>query len=100
MELQQQKNSFGRTSKLSLVIAPEKIRQLFFTAPYKILRPFHQGDFLQIMVVKVSAGLMAGDCQDFDIQLEDHAKAEFLSQSYEKSIAWIQEKPHVPDISA
>lgn len=84
MELQQQKNSFGRTSKLSLVIAPEKIRQLFFTAPYKILRPFHQGDFLQIMVVKVSAGLMAGDCQDFDIQLEDHAKAEFLSQSYEK----------------
>lgn len=84
MELQQQKNSFGRTSKLSLVIAPQKIQQLFFTAPYKILRPFHQGDFLQIMVVKVSVGLMAGDCQEVSIQLEDRAKAEFLSQSYEK----------------
>lgn len=77
-------NAFGRTSKLSLVIAPDKIRELFFTAPYKILRPFHQQGFLQIMVVKVSAGTMAGDRQDVRISLEDGTKAEFLSQSYEK----------------
>ena len=77
-------NAFGRISKLSLIIAPEKIRELFFTAPYKILRPFHQHGFLQIMVVKVSAGTMAGDRQEVRISLEDGAKAEFLSQSYEK----------------
>lgn len=77
-------NAFGKISKLSLVIAPEKICELFFTAPYKILRPFHQQGFLQIMVVMVSAGIMAGDRQEVDICLKDGAKAEFLSQSYEK----------------
>ncbi|MBP8597842.1 MAG: urease accessory protein UreD [Selenomonas sp.] len=79
-----QSNPFGRTSELSLVLAPGKIRHLAFTAPFKVLHPFHQGDFLQIMVVKVSAGLMAGDRQSINIVLEPGTKAEFLSQSYEK----------------
>lgn len=79
-----QTNPFGQTSELSLVLAPGRIRHLSFTAPFKVLHPFHQDGFLQIMVVKVSAGLMAGDRQAIDIVLEPGTKAEFLSQSYEK----------------
>ena len=46
-----QANPFGRTSELSLVLAPGKMRHLSFTAPFKVLHPFHQDGFLQIMVV-------------------------------------------------
>ncbi len=55
-----QTNPFGKVSELSLVVAPGKMRHLSFTAPFKVLHPFRQDGFLQIMVVKVSAGLMAG----------------------------------------
>lgn len=79
-----ERNFFDQVSTLSLTIAPGKIRNLSFTAPFKVLRPFHAQDFLQIMVAKVSAGLMAGDRQELEIRLEDGACAEFLSQSYEK----------------
>lgn len=79
-----QRNPFGRTSELSLVLAPGRIRHMSFTAPFKVMHPFHQDGFLQIMVVKVSAGLMAGDRQSIAIDLEPGTKAEFLSQSYEK----------------
>lgn len=79
-----QTNPFGRTSELSLVLAPGRMRHLAFTAPFKVLHPFHQDGFLQIMVVKVSAGIMAGDRQSIAITLEPGTKAEFLSQSYEK----------------
>ena len=79
-----QANPFGRTSELSLVLAPGKMCHLSFTAPFKVLHPFHQDGFLQIMVVKVSAGLMAGDRQSITIALEPGTKVEFLSQSYEK----------------
>lgn len=79
-----QTNSYGRVSELSLVLAPGRIRHMSFTAPFKVLHPFRQDGFLQIMVVKVSAGLMAGDRQSIAITLEPGAKAEFLSQSYEK----------------
>lgn len=79
-----QTNPFGKVSELSLVLAPGKMRHLSFTAPFKVLHPFHQDGFLQIMVVKVSAGLMAGDRQSIAIDLEPGTKAEFLSQSYEK----------------
>lgn len=77
-------NSFGRISELSLTIAPKKIEHLFFTAPYKILHPFHKQDFLQIMIIKVSAGIMAGDRQVFALAVEDNAKVDIISQSYEK----------------
>lgn len=49
-----QTNPFGKVSELSLVLAPGKMRHLSFTAPFKVLHPFHQDGFLQIMVVKVS----------------------------------------------
>lgn len=78
------RNSFGRVSRLSLTLSAGKIRELSFTAPFKVLRPFHEGDFLQIMVARASAGIMAGDRQEISIRLEDEAQAEFLSQSYEK----------------
>jgi len=56
-------NPFGKVSELSLVVAPGKMRHLSFTAPLKVLHSSRQDGFLQIMVVKVSAGLMAGDRQ-------------------------------------
>lgn len=77
-------NNFGHTSELAIEVTPKSVRHLYFTAPFKVMSPFKAQNFLQIMVVKVSAGLMAGDCEMITIKLEPHAKAEFMSQAFEK----------------
>lgn len=77
-------NSFGKESKLELTIGPNSLEHVAFTAPYKVIRPFHRDGFLQVMVANVSAGIMAGDHQTMDIQVKEGGKAEILSQSYEK----------------
>lgn len=77
-------NNFGHTSELTLTIMPRSIAHQYFTAPFKVMSPFKAQNFLQIMVVKVSAGLMAGDTEQINITLQPGAKAEFLSQAFEK----------------
>ncbi len=75
---------FGRVSHLSLLITPGGLEKVFFTAPYKVLHPFRQQGFWQVMAAKASAGLMAGDRQEVRVELAAGARAEILSQSYEK----------------
>jgi urease accessory protein len=56
-----------------------------FTMPFKVQHP-HYGadDHLLIMVLAVSAGIMAGDTQEILIEMDAGAQAEVTSQSYEK----------------
>ncbi|MCD7981347.1 MAG: urease accessory protein UreD [Clostridiales bacterium] len=82
-------NKFGKLSKLHL-IAGEKdgrtiIEDLSFTAPFKIMRPFYEKkDLMTVMLLTASAGIMAGDRQEWDIMVRENAKMEFVSQAYEK----------------
>ncbi|MCQ2501907.1 MAG: urease accessory protein UreD, partial [Lachnospiraceae bacterium] len=39
---------------------------------------------MSVMLLTASAGIMAGDRQEFDFSLEDGAKMEFVSQAYDK----------------
>ncbi len=82
-------NSFGRISKVSFLAGPSNggtiLKELFFEAPYKIIRPFPLSDgMIRVMLMSASAGIMAGDEQEFSIRVESGAKIEFISQSYEK----------------
>ena len=36
------------------------------------------------MLLAASAGIMEGDRQEFEFQVEPHARLEFISQSYDK----------------
>ena len=82
-------NQFGKTSKLMIKasLKDEKtvLEDMCFTAPFKIMHPFYENqDFMTVMCLTASAGIMAGDEQDFEIIVNPGAKLEFVSQSYEK----------------
>ncbi len=82
-------NKFGKTSKVMLKAGVRNnqtfLQDVFFTAPFKIMHPFYENqDFMTVMCLTASAGIMAGDEQDFTISLDEGAKLEFVSQSYEK----------------
>ena len=82
-------NSFGKVSRLSLTAAAGEgrtiLKDVYFTAPYKIMHPFPNADgSIQVMLLSASAGIMAGDRQEFDLNIEEGASMEFVSQSYEK----------------
>ncbi|MCI7814322.1 MAG: urease accessory protein UreD [Lachnospiraceae bacterium] len=82
-------NQFGRISQLRLTTGVEKgktvLRDLFFTAPYKVMTPFQKRDGgIQVMPLCASAGIMEGDCQKFSFLVKEGSNLEYLSQSFEK----------------
>ena len=82
-------NAFGKTSKVFLKAENKNgktiLEDVHFTAPYKIMRPFEKKDgSIEVMLMAASAGIMEGDCQEFQFQIGHGAKVEFRSQSYEK----------------
>lgn len=88
-------NKFGKTSKLLIKAGVKNnktvLQDVFFTAPFKIMHPFYEQengiqdeDFMTVMCLTASAGIMAGDRQEHTITLDEGAKLEFVSQSYEK----------------
>ena len=99
-------NKFGKTSTLMLEACVKNnktiIKDAFFTAPFKIMHPFYPyndsipsecinlgssallSGCMTVMCLTASAGIMAGDEQDFHITVENGAKLEFVSQAYEK----------------
>lgn len=61
------------------------LKDVFFTAPYKIMNPFYRNDdFMTIMCMSSATGIMDGDLQEYEFTLDEGAKFEFISQSYEK----------------
>ena len=82
-------NKFGKVSRISACAAlkDEKtiLEDLSFTAPYKIMTPFEkENGGIQIMPLCASAGIMAGDSQEFSYHVKEGADLEILSQSFEK----------------
>jgi urease accessory protein len=57
----------------------------FYTQPFKIMKPFHiKKDLMTVMMQTASAGILKGDTQEMHFVVEDNAKMELLSQSFEK----------------
>jgi urease accessory protein len=82
-------NRYSGPSELSLRIRRGEERPVlergFFTAPFKVTSPFYTEEGrIRIMVLNVSAGIMAGDSQKIDISVGSGAEAEIQSQSFEK----------------
>ncbi len=82
-------NQFHKISQLSLRAAMKDgrtfLEDLFFTAPYKIMKPFQmESGGIQVMPLCASAGIMKGDVQKFDYHVGEGAELEVLSQSFEK----------------
>lgn len=83
------KNSFGKTSVLNISAIKKEnktiLDNIYFTAPFKIMNPFYiSDDYIKVMLLSVSAGIMEGDNQNIDIRIGDKTKVEVISQSYEK----------------
>lgn len=82
-------NKFGKISRISATAAQKEgrtiLEDLSFTAPYKIMTPFEkENGGIQIMPLCASAGIMAGDLQEFFYHVKEGADLEVLSQSFEK----------------
>lgn len=82
-------NHFGKTSKLMIKAGLRNnqtvLEDVYFTAPFKVMKPFYENqDFMTIMCLTASAGIMEGDEQEFEVLVQEGAKLEFVSQSYEK----------------
>ena len=82
-------NKFGKVSRISACAALKDgktiLEDLSFTAPYKIMTPFEkENGGIKIMPLCASAGIMAGDSQEFSYHVKEGADLEILSQSFEK----------------
>ena len=82
-------NQFGKISKLNLEAdyrdGRTVLRDVSFTAPFKIMRPFYERkERMSVMVQTASAGILAGDCQMIRIHVKKNACMELQSQAYEK----------------
>jgi urease accessory protein len=87
-------NQFGTVSKLYITVqgVPSDngayktvIADSYFTAPFKIMKPFQRKDGgITVYQQTASAGIMAGDEQDQQFTVGEHADLELVSQSFEK----------------
>lgn len=83
-------NQFGKTSELKITAAKNShgktfVKDSFFTAPFKIMKPFERADGgIKIFQQSASAGVMAGDTQEFSFEIQNGAILEIASQSFEK----------------
>lgn len=85
-------NQYGKVSNLDVecvcMNGRTHLYQASFTAPFKIMKPFYVRkdgyDRMQLMIISVSAGIMAGDVQNIHIRAGDNTAVEVNSQSYEK----------------
>ena len=69
--------SYGKTN----------IKDVYFDAPYKIMSPFHQGEYTEIMQMCASAGMLSGDTFNLELQIGRRSQVKYTSQSYEKIFA-------------
>lgn len=85
---QENNNAYGKTSDLILKFCCRRkvtvLDDVYFTAPFKIMKPFTSATSARFMILSASAGIMAGDQQKINICLEKGADVELTSQSYEK----------------
>lgn len=82
-------NVFSKVSKVNLTttLKNEKVilDDVYFTAPFKVMTPFYkEDDYIKVVIMSSSAGIMAGDRQEHNINVGENTKLQLTSQSYEK----------------
>lgn len=60
------------------------IKDVYFSAPYKIMSPFYDGEHCDIVQMSSSAGILAGDRLEAELLIDRNSDVRYLSQSYEK----------------
>lgn len=82
------KNRYGKLSELNMEISSKDgstiLSDAYFTPPFKIMKPFYEGNLMRILQMSASPGIMEGDCQKINIDVMVGACAEVYSQSFEK----------------
>ena len=83
------RNAFSRPSVLRLATRYDGqktvVDEAYFTSPLKVLPPVYvKNHTAQIFVLAASAGILAGDTQQFFIRIGENSQVELTSQSYEK----------------
>lgn len=75
-------------SELSLKTAvrgrKQIIEDLYFTAPYKVMTPFYNGDTMEIVQMSASAGMLSGDEYNLSLHIGERSNVIYGSQSYDK----------------
>lgn len=82
-------NVFSKVSEVNIKTKSKNnkaiLDDVYFTAPFKIMKPFYKNnDYMNIMIMSSSAGIMAGDKQEYNITVGENTKLEITSQAYEK----------------
>ncbi len=83
-------NKFGQDSELFIkaknVNGMTSLEDYFFTAPFKIVKPFwdEKKGLINIIIMSASAGIMEGDCYRTRIELGAGARIALHGQSYTK----------------
>ena len=76
-------NKFGKKSQVRLETELRDgkviLSDVYFTAPFKVMLPFYvQPDYMQVMVLSASAGIMEGDEQEFYINIKKYKNIEYI----------------------
>jgi len=82
--------SFGKNSELYIKARSRDgitlLEDVYFTAPYKIAKPFFNNDkgILELVLMAASAGIMQGDRYEIKMELSPYARVSLCGQSYSK----------------
>lgn len=60
------------------------LSSLYFTTPNKIAKPFYDGEKTKVIVMQASAGLLDGDKNSIDLNVEKDAHLIYTGQSFTK----------------
>lgn len=83
-------NRFGRQSVLILETelkeGKTKLKDSFFTSPFKIAKPFYNvpGNIIGLCIMNASAGILEGDAYKIEVTLGENSQVELTTQSYTK----------------
>ena len=82
-------NKYYRTCTLHTVASFKDDKTILsdvsFTSPFKVMKPFHiKKNLMTVMMQTASAGILKGDTQEMSFTVEENARMELLSQSFEK----------------
>ena len=83
------KNKYPKPSRVLLDAAYKNgktyIKDVYFSPPFKIMQPFYKhDDYMTIICMSSSSGIMAGDHQEYELIARKGSKLEFTSNEYEK----------------
>ena len=90
-------NVFSKVSEVNIKTKSKNnkaiLDDVYFTSPFKIMKPFYKSDnYMNVMIMSSSAGIMAGDKQEYNITVGENTKLEITSQVMKRFIKCQKEK--------